>query len=137
MGRNRINAALQSSKPASAHVLLGAKLARVAPGECVIEFPFEAELTEQHAYFHGGIVGTISDSSAFALMSEDSSVCRGLQNESAWPLAMANCLSHAAVCCNRRTLVARVDVEVVKGGRETLRATLREALMTMHERRDT
>ena len=71
MGRNRISAALQSSKPASGHELLGAKLARVAPGKCDIELPFEAELTEQHGYFHGDIVGTILDSSAFALMSED------------------------------------------------------------------
>ena len=54
--------------------LLGAKLARLAPGECDIELPFKAELTQQHGYFHGGIIGTIADSAggyaAFTLMPE-------------------------------------------------------------------
>ena len=58
--------------------LLGAKLARLAPGKCDIELPFKAELTQQHGYFHGGIIGTIADSaggySDFTLMPEDSSV---------------------------------------------------------------
>ena len=36
-----------------------------------------------------------------------------------------------------RTLVIRVDVEVVKGGRETLRPTLLETPMTLHERPET
>ncbi len=52
--------------------LLGAILARLAPGECDVELPFKAELSQQHGYFHGGIIGTIADSaggySAFTLM---------------------------------------------------------------------
>ena len=58
--------------------LLGAKLARLALDECDIELPFKAELTQQHGYFHGGIIGTIADSaggySDFTLIPEDSSV---------------------------------------------------------------
>ena len=42
--------------------LLDARLARLAPGECDIELPFKAELTQQHGYFHGGIIGTIAES---------------------------------------------------------------------------
>jgi uncharacterized protein (TIGR00369 family) len=43
--------------------LLGAKPTRlVAPGECEIQLPFKPELTQQHGYFHGGIIGTIADS---------------------------------------------------------------------------
>ena len=52
--------------------LLGAKLTRLAPGECDIELPFKPELTQQHGYFHSGIIGTIADSaggySAFTLI---------------------------------------------------------------------
>ena len=44
--------------------LLGAKLTRLAPGECEIQLPFKPELTQQHGYFHGGIIGTIADTAA-------------------------------------------------------------------------
>ena len=42
--------------------LLGATLTRLAPGECEIQLPFKPELSQQHGYFHGGIIGTIADS---------------------------------------------------------------------------
>lgn len=58
--------------------LIGAELARVAPGECDIRLPYRPELSQQHGYFHGGIIGTIADSAggyaAFTLMPADSSV---------------------------------------------------------------
>jgi uncharacterized protein (TIGR00369 family) len=123
--------------------LLGAKLARLAPGECDIELPFKAELTQQHGYFHGGIIGTIADSaggySAFTLMPEDSSV---LTVEYKMNLLAPGdgelLIARGHVLKSGRTLVvSRVDVVVVKGGRETLCATLLETLMTMHGRPDT
>ena len=123
--------------------LLGAKLTRLAPGECDIELPFKAELTQQHGYFHGGIIGTIADSaggySAFTLMPEDSSV---LTVEYKMNLLAPGdgelLIARGRVLKSGRTLlVSRVDVVVVKGGRETLCATLLETLMTMHGRPDT
>ena len=123
--------------------LLGARLARLAPGECDIELPFKAELTQQHGYFHGGIIGTIADSaggySAFTLMPEDSSV---LTVEYKMNLLAPGdgelLIARGPVLKSGRTLVvARIDVVVVKGGRETLCATLLETLMTMHGRPDT
>jgi len=42
--------------------LLGLKLTWLAPAGCEIKLPFKSELTRQHGYFHGGIVGTIADS---------------------------------------------------------------------------
>ena len=42
--------------------LLGATLSRLALGECEIRLPFKPELSQQHGYFHGGIIGTIADS---------------------------------------------------------------------------
>jgi uncharacterized protein (TIGR00369 family) len=61
-----------------AMALLGARITRLAPGQCEIQLPFKPELTQQHGYFHGGIIGTIADSAggytAFTLMPEDSSV---------------------------------------------------------------
>jgi len=58
--------------------LIGAELTRVHPGHVEIELPFREDLTQQHGYFHAGIVGTIADSAggyaAYTLMQADASV---------------------------------------------------------------
>lgn len=43
---------------------LGAELAEVGPGRCVIALPFRPELTQQDGFFHGGVVTTIADTAA-------------------------------------------------------------------------
>ena len=57
---------------------VGASLTRVVPGEVVIEFPFDAKLTQQHGFIHAGIVSTVLDSAcgyaAFSLMPADAAV---------------------------------------------------------------
>jgi uncharacterized protein (TIGR00369 family) len=61
-----------------AMALLGAEMTRVAPGLVEIELPYRAELTQQHGFFHGGIVATVADSAggyaAFTLFPADSSI---------------------------------------------------------------
>jgi uncharacterized protein (TIGR00369 family) len=61
-----------------AMALLGAELLRVEAGACEIRLPYRPALSQQHGYFHGGIVGTIADSAggyaAFTLMPADASV---------------------------------------------------------------
>jgi uncharacterized protein (TIGR00369 family) len=62
----------------SAMQTVGASLTRVAPGEVVIEFPFDSKLTQQHGFIHAGIVSTVLDSAcgyaAFSLMPADAAV---------------------------------------------------------------
>lgn len=41
---------------------LGARLARVAPGEVEIELRFREDLTQQHGYLHAGIAAAVVDS---------------------------------------------------------------------------
>lgn len=57
---------------------VGASLTGVAPGEVVIEFPFDSKLTQQHGFIHAGIVSTVLDSAcgyaAFSLMPADAAV---------------------------------------------------------------
>ena len=57
---------------------LGARLERVEPGLVEIAVPFRPELSQQHGYFHAGVVATVADSSAgyaaFSLMPAGSSV---------------------------------------------------------------
>jgi uncharacterized protein (TIGR00369 family) len=45
-------------------VTLGATLAKVAPGTCEITLPYRAALSQQHGFFHAGVVSTIADSAA-------------------------------------------------------------------------
>ena len=42
--------------------LIGAQLMRLAHGECEIHLLFKPKLSQQHGYYHGGIIGTIADS---------------------------------------------------------------------------
>ena len=57
---------------------LGAKLATIEPGFCEIHLPYRFELTQQHGFFHAGMIGTVADNcggyAAFSLMPADSSV---------------------------------------------------------------
>ncbi len=122
--------------------LFGARVSRLAPGECEIELPYRADLTQQHGYFHGGIIGTIADSAggyaAFTLMPHDSSVLTveykmNLLAPGDGELLVAR---GKVLKAGRSLVVARVDAFVIKGGQETLCATLLQTLMTMHGKKD-
>jgi len=58
--------------------LLGARLAGVEAGSCAIELPYRQELSQQHGYFHGGVVGTLADNAcgyaSFTLAPADASI---------------------------------------------------------------
>jgi len=62
----------------AAMTLIGATMTHVEPGRCEIELPVREELTQQHRFVHGGVVGMIADSAggyaAFTLMPADASV---------------------------------------------------------------
>lgn len=44
--------------------LIGAVLTTVKPGLCEVEMPRKPDVTQQHGFVHGGIVGMIADSAA-------------------------------------------------------------------------
>ena len=58
--------------------LIGAELVEAAEGRAVIELSYREDLTQQHGYFHGGVVTTIADTAcgyaAFTTMPANSSV---------------------------------------------------------------
>ena len=53
-------------------------MTRLDPGRVEVELPFRPELTQQHGFFHAGVIGTIADNAggyaAFSMMPADSSV---------------------------------------------------------------
>jgi len=58
--------------------LIGARLTKIAPGECEIGVPVREDLTQQDGFMHAGIVTTVLDSAcgyaAYTMMSEGSRV---------------------------------------------------------------
>ena len=57
---------------------MGATVVSVAPGEVVLELPFDAALTQQHGFLHAGAVSALADSAAgyaaLSLMPADAGV---------------------------------------------------------------
>lgn len=57
---------------------IGAELSTLEPGYCEIQLPYSENLTQQHGFFHSGIVSTIDDNAAgyaaFTLMDGTSSI---------------------------------------------------------------
>ena len=57
---------------------LGALLHEIQPGRVEIDLPYRPELSQQHGYFHAGMVATVADSAggyaAYTLFPADSSV---------------------------------------------------------------
>jgi uncharacterized protein (TIGR00369 family) len=118
--------------------LIGARITGVAPGRCTIELPVRDDLTQQHRFVHGGIVGMIADSAggyaAFTLMPADASVLTvEYKLNMLAPAQGERLIARGEVLKPGRTLsVTRADVWALEGGRETRVASMQQTLMVMH-----
>ena len=58
--------------------LIGATMRTIEPGHCIIDLPFNENLTQQDGFFHAGVTSTIADSAggyaALTLMPADSRI---------------------------------------------------------------
>ena len=117
--------------------LIGATLERVEPGMVEIALPFKPELSQQHGFFHAGVISTIADSAAgyagFTLFPAEAGV---LTVEFKINLLAAadgeRAVAVGRVVRSGRTLtVCTFDVHVEKAGRRTHCATGVETLMTL------
>jgi uncharacterized protein (TIGR00369 family) len=117
--------------------LLGARMDEVAPGRVAISLPFKPELSQQHGFFHAGVISTIADSAGgyagFTLFPAEAGVLTvefkiNLLAAADGELAVAT----GEVIRSGRTLtVCRLDAWVEKGGRRTHCATGMQTLMTV------
>lgn len=116
---------------------LGAILESVAPGRVEISLPFRPELSQQHGFFHAGVISTIADSAggyaAFTLFPPDAGV---LTVEFKVNLMAAadgeRAIAVGEVIRSGRTLtICRIDAYVEKAGRRTHCATGLQTLMTL------
>jgi uncharacterized protein (TIGR00369 family) len=57
---------------------VGAEIETLAPGRCVLTVRHRPELTQQHGFFHGGLIGALADNAAgyaaFTLADADASI---------------------------------------------------------------
>jgi uncharacterized protein (TIGR00369 family) len=120
--------------------LFGAELVEAGDGRAVIEVGYRDDLTQQHGYFHGGVVTAIADTAcgyaAYTTMPSDASVLTvefkiNLVN----PAAGDRLRAEAKVRKSGRTLVVvGASVTVIRGEREV---TCGEMLGTFIVLRDT
>ena len=116
---------------------LGATMERVEPGRVEIALPFRAELSQQHGFFHAGVISTIADSAGgyagFTLFPPEAGVLTvELKIHLLAPADGERALAVGEVIRSGRTLtVCRLDAWVDKGGRRTHCATGTQTLMTL------
>src|ERR1043165_4804914 len=116
---------------------IGARLARVAPGEVEIELQFREELTQQHGYLHAGIVAAVVDSACgYAAMSLTPEGAEVLSIEFKLnllsPAKGERFVARARVKrAGRNVTVCTGDLFVPDGGEEKAVATMLATMMTV------
>jgi len=122
--------------------LIGATITTVKPGFCEIALPRRAEITQQHGFVHGGIVGMIADSAAgyaaFSLFPADATVLTvEYKLNMMAPADGERLLARGQVTRHGRTLtVVGFDVFVEKSGKLLHCATGISTLMCIMGRPD-
>jgi uncharacterized protein (TIGR00369 family) len=122
---------------------IGARLVDIHPGYCEIHLPYKEGLSQQHGYFHAGVIGTIADNSggyaAYTLMPADSTVLTVEYKLNL--LAPGNgelLIARGQVVKPGRTLtICRSEVVVMKNGVEKLCAIAVITLMQLDGKADT
>ncbi len=121
---------------------IGAVLGAVGPGYIEIKLPYSDDLSQQHGFFHGGIVGAIADSAggyaAFSLMAQGDGVLTVEYKVNLVAPADGELLiARGEVVRPGRTLtVSRADVFAVNNSRETLCGTMQQTLIRIVGRPD-
>jgi uncharacterized protein (TIGR00369 family) len=121
----------------AAMTLIGARMVTVEPGRCVIELPTREDLTQQHGFVHGGVVGMIGDSAGgyagFTLMPADASVLTvEYKINMLAPAAGELLIATGEVLKPGRTLsIVRAEVVALLGQKRTRVAAMQQTLMVM------
>lgn len=122
--------------------LINAELVDVQPGYCEIQVPYDLTLTQQHGFFHAGIISTIADNAAgyagFSLMEKSSSV---LTVEFKLNLMAPGdgdlLIGRSNVLKNGKTLtICRSEVFVINNGKEKLCAASQTTLIELKNSSD-
>jgi uncharacterized protein (TIGR00369 family) len=116
---------------------LGARLTRIEAGICDIAVEHDVRLTQQHGYFHGGVMASLADSAAgyaaYSLMPADATVLTvEYKLNLLRPGQGERLVARAQVLKPGRTLtVVRAEVFAQQGAGETLCLTSLQTLMRL------
>ena len=108
---------------------LGASLENIRAGFCEIHLSYDKALTQQHEYFHGGVIGTLADNAggyaAFTLMNATDSVLTVEYKLNIMAPAKGEVLiaRGQVLRAGRRLSVCHTDVYCVRNGTEIHCAT--------------
>jgi len=117
--------------------LIGAELERVEPGLVQIALAFKPELSQQHGFFHAGILSTIADSAggyaAFTLFPQDAGVLTVEFKINLLAAADGERLTAVGrvLRAGRTLTVCQLDAHVDKGGKRTHCATGLQTMMSL------
>jgi uncharacterized protein (TIGR00369 family) len=120
-----------------AMTLIGAQLVVIEPGYTEIHLPNKPEITQQHGYIHGGVVGMIADSAAGyaanTLTPADVSVLTvEYKLNLVAPADGQRLVARGEVVKPGRTLlVTRAEVFAIRDERWTLCAIMQQTIMAM------
>ena len=121
-----------------AMALIGASMPVVEAGYTEIHLPHKPEVTQQHGFIHGGVVGMIADSAAgYAAMTVVPANASVLTVEYKMNLVAPadgeKLIARGKVVRPGRTLiVTQAEVFAVKDGQEKLCALMQQTIMAMH-----
>lgn len=122
--------------------LIGAELVEVNPGYCEIKVPFDEKLTQQHGFFHAGVISTLADNTAgyaaFSLMEIDSSILTvEFKLNLLAPGKGDSLIGKAEVIKNGKTLtICRSEIYAIRDGNVTLCAAGQSTLIELKNKSD-
>ena len=122
--------------------LIGAEMALVEPGYVEIHLPHKAEITQQHGFIHGGVVGMIADSAAGyaanTLTPADTSVLTvEYKLNLVAPADGERLVARGEVVKPGRTLIiTKAEVFAIREGKWTLCALMQQTIMAMHGKKE-
>lgn len=122
--------------------LIGAAMPVIEPGHTEIHLPYRPEISQQHGYVHGGVVGMIADSAAgyaaSTLTAAEAGVLTVEYKLNLLAPADGNLLiAEGSVLRFGRTLiVTRAEVFAVRQDRRSLCAVMQQTIMVLPGRQD-
>lgn len=122
--------------------LIGATMPVVEAGYTEIHLPYKEDITQQHGYIHGGVVGMIADSAAgyaaSTLTSHETGVLTVEYKLNMLAPAHGQLLiaEGSVIRYGRTLIVTKAEVYAVNDGRKTLCAVMQQTIMALHGKKE-
>ncbi len=128
---------LQSFNGQGALIAWNAKLTGMTPGTCEISLPYSDAVSQQHGYFHGGVIGTLADAAGgyaanTLLMPVSECLTAEYKINIVAPGIGDTLIARGKVLKSGKTLVvSSAEVFVVNQGQEKLCAIMQQTLFVI------